>query len=168
MMVWTSNRLRVLIVLGIAGVAGCDSAPAGMQLPSTDEVAEWYGEGTSADFNGNRLEITGPMEDDYIRRGGRLWARSGPYFFLFNVHVRDLMVNYPDIAAVRVTAVTESGEEIAVATLLRDDMNEYRWREALARSSLAQRDGTRNPRLVERLITFGEDHTEFHYGELAN
>jgi deferrochelatase/peroxidase EfeB len=78
------------------------------------------------------------------------------------------MVNYPDIAAVRVTAVTEAGEEIAVATLLRDDMNEFRWREALARSSLAQRDGTQNPRLVERLITFGEDHTDFRYGELAN
>ncbi len=155
-------------VLWLAGAAGCDSGPATMELPSTSEVTEWYGEGTSADFNGNLLEIKGPMQDDYIRRGGRLWARSGPYFFLFNVHVRDLMQNYPDIAAVRVTAVTEAGEEIAVATLLRDDMNEYRWREALARSSLAQREGTRNPRLVERLITFGEDHTEFRYSELAN
>ncbi len=165
---WTTNRKLVLTILGLAGALGCNSAPADMVLPSTDEVAGWYGEGTSADFNGNLLEIKGPMEDDYIRRGGHLWARSGPYFFLFNVHVRDLMLNYPDIAAVRVTAVTEGGEEIAVATLLRDDMNEYRWREALSRSSLAQREGTRNPRLVERLITFGEDHTEFHYGALAN
>src|SRR5690606_28541197 len=115
-------------------------------------------EGTSAQFNGNMLEITGPMQDDYIRRGGRLWARSGPYYFLFNVHVRDLMTEYPDIAAVRATAVAEDGTEIATATLLRDDMNEYRWREALARASLAQRDGTRNPRLIERLVTFGEDH----------
>jgi hypothetical protein len=165
---WTSKLMHVMAILWLPVAVACDSGPSELVLPSTAEVEEWFGEGTSATFNGNLLEIKGPMEDDHLRRGGRLWARSGPYFFLFNVHIRDLMVNYPDIAAVRVTAVTEAGEEIAVATLLRDDMNEFRWREALARSSLAQRDGTQNPRLVERLITFGEDHTDFRYGELAN
>lgn len=154
--------LVVLLVFG-----GCAREARAWVLPQVNEVAEWFGEGTTAVFDGNLLVLTGPMESDYLERGGRLWARSGPYYFLFNVHIRDLLTEYPDIAAVRATVVTPDGEPIATATMMRDRMNEYRWREALAHSSLAQQQGTDNPRLVERLILFGEDNTEFEYGEFA-
>jgi hypothetical protein len=166
----TSGIRTLMWGLGMAlllGVVGCAREARARVLPPTSEVTEWFGEGTTAEFNGNLLAITGPMEPEHIRGGGQLWARSGPYFFLFNVHIRDLMVEYPDIAAVRATVVTADGDYLASATLNRDRMNEFRWREALAQSSLAQRQGTENPRLIEQLVRFGQDNTEYDYGELA-
>lgn len=159
-------RIALLALTGL-GCAGT-SSERGWELPAAEEVAEWFGEDIEVAFDGNVLDIRGTMGPDVLRRGGRIWARGGPYFYLFNVHVQQLLIDYPDIAGVRATTLTEAGEEIAVVTLLRSDLNEIRWREALARASLAQREGTDNPRLVERLIRFGEDHTEYRYGELAN
>jgi hypothetical protein len=167
----TSRNRKLLWILGmtlLVGAAGCAREARARVLPPANEVSEWYGEGTTAEFNGNLLAITGPMEPEHLQRGGQLWARSGPYFFLFNVHVRDLMDEYPDIAAVRATVVTAEGDYIAAATVRRDRMNEFRWREALAHSSLAQQRGTDNPRLVEQLVRFGQDNTEYDYGELAD
>jgi hypothetical protein len=162
----------VLARLGVAvmmiAMNGCEQPDREWVLPDPAEVASWYGEGTEAHFDGNLLEIRGTIDPEFLRRGGRLWARSGPYFYLFNVHIYQLLIDYPDIAAVRATALTESGQELAVATLPRDEMNEPRWQEAMARVAIAQRDGTDNPRMVDRLIQFGEEHTEFSYRELAN
>jgi hypothetical protein len=160
---WTASFVILLVVTMI----GCERADREWVLPDAAEVAAWYGEGAEAHFDGNRLEIRGTIDPDYLRRGGRLWARSGPYFYLFNVHIHQLLVDYPDIAAVRAIALTPSGEELAVATLARGGMNEPRWQEAMARVAIAQRDGTRNPRVVEQLIQFGEDHTEYSYRDLA-
>jgi hypothetical protein len=154
---------RFISLACVLFLPGCEEPSEQLVLPDPGAVQSWFGEGTEAEFEGNVLSITGAIEADYLRRGGRLWARSGPYFYLFNVHVQKLLLDYPDIAAVRATAVTESGEVLSVATLQRTRLNEARWREALARASLAQTEGTENPRLVERLIQFGEDFTDFRY-----
>ncbi len=162
---WVARLAFVAVMLGSIG---CDRAAREWVLPDPVEVADWYGEGTEARFDGNLLEIRGTIDPEFLRRGGRIWARSGPYFYLFNVHVHRLLIEYPDIAAVRAIAVTEGGDELAVATLARGAMNEPRWQEAMARVAYAQRDGTENPRLVERLIQFGEDYTEYSYHGAAN
>ena len=132
-------------------------------LPEPAVAAEWYGDEVDARIDGNVLEIRGTMDADHLRRGGRIWAESGPYFYLFNVHVQRLLESYPDLAAVRAVTVDASGNELARAMLHRDKLNPVRWREALARSSLAQRDGTESPRTIERLIRFGEEHTDYEY-----
>lgn len=134
-------------------------------LPEPTEVASWFGTGTEARISGNVVEIRGVIAPEFLRRGGSLWARSGPYFYLFNVHVRDLLVKYPDVAAVRAIAVTHDGRELARATLNRGELSEYQWREALALASLAQTEGTEHPRRVDDLIRWGEDHTEFTYAK---
>ncbi|MQA91069.1 MAG: hypothetical protein GEU90_12655 [Gemmatimonas sp.] len=135
-------------------------------LPDPQTVAAWFGDDTEVGIDGNVLEIRGTMNPDYLRRGGRLWARSGPYFYLFNVHVESLLREYPDLAAVRARTFDARGNEVARAMLTRDQLTPGRWREALARTSLAQTQGTDNPRLVERLISFGEDYTDYEYAGL--
>lgn len=164
------HRGRLALALSLALLAAACTAERGeWVLPDPAAVSAWYGSDAVATIDGNLLEIRGTMDPEFLRRGGSLWARSGPYFYLFNVHVQQLLQDYPDLAGVRATVTDEEGEEIASAMITRADLNEFRWREALARASLAQRDGTRNPRTVERLILFGEEHAaDFSYGGSTN
>jgi hypothetical protein len=156
-------RLLLLGAFFIGSLLACTGGSREWVLPDPSVAAAWYGEGTEARIDGNVLEIRGTMDADHLRRGGRIWARSGPFFYLFNVHVQALLRDYPDLAAVRVQTFTPEGEPVAEAMITRDALNEYRWREALARASQAQQEGTTNPRVVERLIQFGEDHSRFRY-----
>jgi hypothetical protein len=155
-----ATALSALLVIA---AGACASENRDWVLPDPALVSEWYGNGTEARMDGNVLEIQGSMDPEYLRRGGRLWARSGPYFYLFNVHVQELLREYPDIAAVRAVTSTPDGQEVARAMLHREQLSSVRWREALARASLAATEGTAHPRHVERLILFGEDHTQFEY-----
>jgi hypothetical protein len=147
----------------VFGASACTPAEREWVMPAPEEVAGWYGPGAEASVSGNVLEIRGTIDDDLLRRGGRIWERSGPYFYLFNVHVQALLRDYPDIAAVRAITYTSDGEELARATLHRAELSEFQWREALGRASLAQQQGTENPRRIEDLIRYGEDRTEYHY-----
>lgn len=149
----------------LAGAAGCERKAEPWVLPQPDSVAAWYGEGTEARVSGNVLEIRGSVDPDYLRRGGSLWVRSSPYFYLFTVRVRDLLTTYPDLAAVRAVTYGPGGRELARATLPSRELNEFGWREALARTTLAQREGTENLRRIADLIRFGEEHTEYRYAD---
>ena len=55
------------------------------------------------------------------------------------------------------------GTEVARATLLRSSLNDLTWRRALNIAGLARRDGTEQLTLLEDLIGWGEDRTEFEY-----
>lgn len=151
----------VLAVLG--GCAGEGTTEP--VLPEPEPVAAWFGGSTRVILSGNVLEIRGEMDPDHLRRGGRIWQRSGPYFYLFNVQVRDLLRDYPDLAAVRAVTYGPGGREIARAMLYRDRLSAIQWKEALARASLAQTQGTERPRRIEELIYYGEQHTEYAYRE---
>lgn len=132
-------------------------------LPAADEAAARYSPTAQAEVRGNLLQVTVPMDAEVLRRGGSIWARSGPYFYIFSPATRELFLEYPDLAAVRVVTMTEDGEEVARADLHRETLSEVRWREALARSALAQRDGTDRPSTLLALTRFGEDNTDFQY-----
>lgn len=154
------------LAIGVSALgAGCGRGEATEPvLPPADSTAAWFGEGTEVRHSGNVLEIRGEIDPDFLRRGGTIWERSGPYFYLFNVRVRDLLRDYPDLAAVRAVTVAPDGRELARALLHRDELSSVQWKEALARASLAQTKGTESPRRIEELIRYGEDHTEFSYG----
>jgi predicted small lipoprotein YifL len=144
-------------------LAGCGlGADRPLQMPDAADAAERYGAGAEAEVRGNLLEVRLAMSQELLRGGG-LWVRSGPYFYLFSPPTRDLFAEYPDLAAIRVVMHTPGGEEVARAELRRDALTEPRWREALFRSAVAQRDGTERPRTLEDLTFFGEDHTDFRY-----
>jgi hypothetical protein len=152
-------------LLGVIGLAACDLQGRPPVLPETDSLAAWFGEGTETKLNGNVLEIHGTVDTEFFRRGGSLWEKSSPYFYLFNVKIRDIVAQYPDLAAVRAIASDESGDEVGRAMLHTRSLNEYEWRNALALASLAQREGSQNLRHIAALIRFGEEHTEYSYRE---
>lgn len=157
---WKIVAPALAVALAITGCRGADRAPV---LPEPDSIAAWFGEGTEARMNGNVLEIRGRVDPEYLRRGGSLWRQSSPYFYLFNVRIRDVVADHPDLAAVRAITLDGSGDEVARATLLARELNEYEWRDALALASLAQREGTENLRHIAALIRFGEEKTEYEY-----
>ena len=110
-------------------------------------------------------EVTVIQSAAQLRRGGSLWARVGPYIYLFSDATRALMTDYPGLAAVRVITTTGGGTEVARATLLAGRLNALTWRRALNVAGLARRDGTERLTLLEDLVQWGEDHTEFEYNE---
>jgi hypothetical protein len=151
-------------LLLVAGLAACEEEV--LLVPSADEVASYYQSTAdmSFDMNGNVAEITVAQDRAQLRRGGTLWARMTPYMYLFSPGTEQLFVDYNGLAAVRV--ITMAGNErVARVTLGRGSLNELTWRRTLNISGLARRDGAEQLTLLEDLIRWGEDHTEFEYNE---
>lgn len=134
-------------------------------MPSAEEVEALYTSTSrlSVEMSGNVAEVTVVQDAQQLRRGGSLWARVGPYIYLFSDATRDAFVQYNGLAAVRVITVAPGGTEVARATLLRGTLNELTWRRALNISGLARRDGTEQLTLLEDLVRWGEDRSEFEY-----
>jgi hypothetical protein len=147
----------------VALTAGCEERD--LTIPSASAVEDefQYGGSLSAAVNGNVVEVTVTQPERQIRRGGTLWAKVGPYVLLFSEDTENLFRNYPGLAGVRVVTTLPGGEEVARALLPRDNLNDLTWRRALNISGLARRDGTRRPTLLEDLVRWGEDHTEYTY-----
>lgn len=150
--------------------SGCDRIlpqRADLSLPSIEIVDSIYrAHGvriTEVEFNGNVLEVRAVQPVEQLQRGGSLWARVGPYVYLFNPATRDLFEGYPGVAAVRAITETRNGTEIARARLLRDALNELSWRRAINSMSAAVTQGTGRPRRIEELVVFGEGVTDHEY-----
>jgi hypothetical protein len=141
---------------------GCATGEEPRVLPDEATIEAAYREGVEAEVSGNLVRLTVQMPEGF-ERGGSLWAKSGPYFYLFTTATRDLFATYEDIAALEVSAVTEEGEEVARARLLRNDLNAITWRRALAYAAQAQTEGTTSPSHVDRLVRWGEDVAEHEY-----
>jgi hypothetical protein len=159
-------RLLPLLLLLLTGACDRilpDRRDAG--LPELDVVAQTYAQhGQSAEFrySGNVLELVVQQPADQLRRGGALWARVGPYIYLFSPGTRELFEQYPALAGVR--AITMTGDvEIARALLVRDALNEFAWRRSRSLLGEALDQGTQRPVTMDRLVQFGEQHAEFRY-----
>lgn len=155
--------LALTAALVLLAAAGCEQED--LPVPSTEEAAAYYAAvpDLSLEMRGNVAEITAVQSAAQLRRGGSLWARVGPYVYLFSEATESLMTDYPGVAAVRVITTTGSGVEVARATLLAGTLNPLTWRRALNVAGLARRDGTERITLLEDLVEWGEDHTEYEY-----
>lgn len=162
-MIDRSIRWIPLLVLALVGAGACEEVEDPPMFPEPEAVEAWFGEGTAVAMRGNVLEIRGTIDPEFLRRGGSLWRQSSPYFYLFNVKIREILTEYPDVAAVRAITTDAAGDEVARATLHARALHEYEWRDAVALTSLAQREGTESPRHVAALLRFGEEHTEYEY-----
>jgi len=154
----------VLALALVPAIAGCrEEVP--QVVPTAEEVEALYSSTSrlSVEMNGNVAEVTVVQDAQQLRRGGSLWARVGPYIYLFSDATQDAFTQFGGLAAVRVITTAPGGSEVARATLLRGTLNELTWRRALNISGLARRDGTEQLTLLEDLIRWGEDHTEFEY-----
>jgi hypothetical protein len=149
-----------------AALAACAPEPD-LLLPSDDDIASYYTieNATETALNGNVAELVVFQSNAQLQRGGSLWARVGPYIFLFSEPTRSLFEDFPGLAAVRVITRDPSGNEIARATLARGTLHDVTWRRSLNIAARARRDGSRRVALLESLIRWGEDRTEFLYSE---
>jgi hypothetical protein len=156
----------LLVLLGAA--TGCDRLMPqrpDLALPPLDRVEEVYGQhGLRAEFrySGNVLEMVVQQPPDQLRRGGPLWARVGPYIYLFSPGTRQLFADHPGLAGVR--AITMAGDtEVARALLEREALTDHTWRRSLAILSDALEHGTERPSTMDRLVQFGEQHASYEY-----
>lgn len=157
------TKLGLAAAVLTVGVAAC--GPRGdMSLPTADEVVSYYeyDAGMSAEIVGNVAVLSVEQSPQQLRSGGTLWAKVGPYVFLFSEETQSLFADYPGLAGVRV--ITRVGEaEVANALLAHEELSDVLWRRSLNIAGRARRDGTRQMTLLEDLVDWGEEHTEFTY-----
>lgn len=127
------------------------------------EQAYTYPGGLDARVSGNVAEVTVTQSADQLRRGGSLWAKVGPYILLFTDETFQLFEDYPGLAGVRVVTRLPGGPEVARALLRRDELTGVQWRRSLNIAGRARRDGTDRVTLLEDLVSWGEEHTDFEY-----
>ena len=154
----------VLTSIGLLGGAACEVSD--LPVPSEVEARAHFATSSAMSFrvSGNVLEITVNQPFQQVRRGGTLWAKVGPYIYLFTQETESLLRAYPGLAGVRViTQTSRRDTEVARALLRRSQLNELTWRRAKNISGRARLEGTRRPTFLEDLVEWGEDHTEFEY-----
>ena len=145
---------------------GC--AKVDLTLPSDREVADIFASSpsVSASMNGNVVEVIVEQPLYQIRRGGHLWAKVGPYIYLFTAETESIFQQFPGVAGVRVvTRTSRRSTEVARALLYSDRLNSITWQRALNIAGKARRDGSGRPTFLEELIRWGEDHTDYGYSE---
>ena len=168
MSIWMSSRLIIsAFVMGFALTPmGCGEPD--LSLPSEAQAEAHYGNttGLSVRLSGNVVELIVDQPIRQVRRGGSLWAKVGPYIFLFTDETESLLRDYPGVSGVRVITRTDfDKQEVARAFLHREALNELTWRRARNIAGKARTEGTRRPVLLEDLVEWGQEHTEFGYSE---
>jgi len=163
-------RFSAAMLLLMMSTTACEQIlpqRADMALPDSATIHTYYvRHGLQADYrySGNVLEEVVQQPADQLRRGGALWARVGPYIYLFTPATRDLLQAHHGIAGVR--AITMVGDtEVARALLVRDTLNELTWRRAVTLLGTALEQGTERPVTMDALARFGEENTRYEYNE---
>lgn len=156
------TRSKMAVAVALLAVAGCEPARE-PGLPSADDVESYYAAaGLDAQVVGNVATVRVPQDAQQLRRGGALWAKVGPYVFLFTEETYQLLQDYPGLGGVRF--VTRVGEaQVASALLASDELSDVLWRRGINIAGKARRDGTGRVTLLEDLVEWGEAHTEFEY-----
>ncbi len=152
------------VIMAAVALSGCENRELTVPSASEIEAAYMYEGELSAEVHGNVAEITVVQPSRHIRRGGSLWVKVGPYVVLFTEETQQLFRDYPGLAGVRViTRTPDRGGEVARVFLVRDTLTDVLWRRSLNIAGRARQDGTRRPTLLEDLVRWGEDHTEYQY-----
>jgi hypothetical protein len=163
------RRGRYFRAVGIAvavGLASACEAPPDGALPTPEQVLSFYQSDRSleAEITGNVAVLKVAQSAEQLRRGGALWAKVGPYVFLFSEETRRLFTDFDGLAAVRVIT-TVGGVEVANALLAHEELNDVLWARSLNIAGRARLEGTNRMTLLEDLVDWGEAHTEFTYNE---
>jgi len=165
---FTNGRARTAgVLLLLLTFAGCDRIlpHRSRALPTAaeaDSVFAAHGIQGEVSLAGNVVELRVAQAPDQLRRGGALWARVGPYIYLFSPATTDLFEAYPGLAGVRTRTHVED-QEVARALLLRDTMRAGEWVQANNVLAHALREGTTRPSTLEELVRWGERYASFVY-----
>lgn len=160
----SATRWAVLALVALS--AACQEvAEPGLPTPEQIEAYYAYEGGVQAELNGNVAEITVSQPAGQLRRGGTLWAKVGPYVLLFSRETQDLLEDHPGLGGVRVITTVEGGPEVARALLPRNELSDVLWRRGLNIAGRARLEGTDRPTLLDALVRWGEEHTQYEYSE---
>jgi hypothetical protein len=142
------------------------TAPADRTLPTREQVLSYYqsDRDLEAEITGNVAVLKVAQSPEQLRRGGTLWAKVGPYIFLFSEETRRLLTDFDGLGAVRVIT-TVGGVEVANALLAHEELNDVLWARSLNIAGRARLEGTDRMTLLEDLVEWGEARTEFTYNE---
>ena len=162
-----ARRAAALFVsLGLALGTGACREPVDLTLPSGEAAAEYFANSSVRDVevSGNVAVVTVVQRTADLRRGGRLWAKMGPYIHIFSPATEELLRDHPGLAGVRVRTVTSSDTEVASVLLERATLNSITWKTARAHVAHALTDeGAEQVRSIERLVQYGERRTTHEY-----
>ena len=161
-----STRACAAALIAATLASACDLLRHEAPLPTAEEAAAYYQNASGligVELSGNVVEVRVRQPEGQLRRGGSLWARVGPYIYLFTPGTRDLLEAYGGVAAVRVITLAPGDVEVARATLKRDALNDILWRRSLNLLGRALGEGTQRPSRLEALVEWGEQHTEYRY-----
>lgn len=134
--------------------------------PTAEEVGAQFVQHRGVDslhMSGNVAVLHVEQPYDQVDRGGSLWARVGPFVYLMTPSTRSAFETYPGLAAVRVVTHLPDGDEVARAMLTRDALSDIQWQRTLNILGHALQSGQDNPRRLEELTEWSEEHTEFRY-----
>jgi hypothetical protein len=162
------GRLRTLAAAVLAAAVGfaapgCEEDAEGPELPARADIEGIYGDRAEVTLNGNVVDVRARQDANQLERGGSIWARVGPYIYLFSPQTQEIFEQWPGVAAVRVRTVTDGGGWVAEATLRRDALNAITWKDARRRVTRAREQGTDKPGYMEDLVDYGEDRTDHRY-----
>ncbi|MEE9207265.1 MAG: hypothetical protein V3U67_02645 [Gemmatimonadota bacterium] len=157
------GRIRTLSLAVAASAVAAACEDTSLTLPAEADLEGLYGEAPQVALNGNVVDVHVVQDRDQLRRGGKLWARVGPYIYLFSPQTKELFENWSGLGGVRVRTFTSSGTQVAEAMLRRGDLNGITWRRALRLVSQARLEGTRRPSFMENLVRYGEETAQFEY-----
>lgn len=158
----------LILAAAVVLLPGCDLLKKReLAIPTADEAAAFYEQHPGIDtvqVRGNVIEVRVRQPADQLRRGGSLWAKVGPYIYAFSPSTRDVFSAFPGVAAVRVVTLAGRGEsEVARVMLRRDALSDIMWQRAHNLLGHALQSGTQQPRRIEELVRWGEQHTEYEY-----
>ena len=160
---WRQTMGRGLVLL-VLSVGACEEPD--LSVPTDSQAQAYFADtqGVTVEVGGNVALVTVDQPFQQLRSGGSLWAKVGPYVYLFSDATEQLFKDFGGLAAVRVTTRTGSRQErVATALLARNGLNDLTWRRARNIAGRARLEGTARPSLLEDLVRWGEDHTEFEY-----
>lgn len=148
----------------LVAVGGCEPS-VDLRLPSSADLTGLFGATVDLRMNGNVVEIQASQSPEQLRRGGPIWAKAGPYIYLFTPQTQSLFEDYGGVAGVRVTTLDGRDRMIARALLERTRLNSVTWRRAINTAGRARVEGTTRPNTMVDLIEYGEENTEFTYSD---
>jgi hypothetical protein len=156
----------VTLVLALLGMtwagAACRSAPD-LTLPEPEALEGIYGPGVAVELKGNVVDVHVIQPADQLRRGGAVWAKVGPYIYLFTPQTQQLFEDYPGLGGVQVTTLDGRERLIARAMLQSGTLNGVTWRKAIGLAGRARMEGTQRPSYILDLIEYGKDLVEHEY-----
>lgn len=153
-----------VLVSMVLAAAACEPAED-RDLPTAAALDSIYGERVDSSLNGNVVELRVTQDASQLARGGPIWAKAGPYIFLFTPQTREIFERFGGVGGVRVTTLDARGELIARALLERSGLNSVTWRRAINVAGQARTEGSERPQTMVDLADYGEERTSYEYSQ---